>query len=66
MDSIEKARIRLENWIKHNDHHQEEYKAFAEELERLGKNESSKHVQKMIELMAKSNECLHKALKALE
>jgi len=66
MDSIEKARIRLENWIRHNDHHQGEYEMFAEQLEKLGKNESSRHVREMIEMMAESNESLHKALKALE
>jgi len=66
MDFIEKTRIRLEHWIMHNDHHQEEYKMFAEQLEEAGKIESSKHVRKMIELTAKSSEFLHKAIKALE
>ncbi|NQT10228.1 MAG: hypothetical protein HQ573_03550 [Desulfobacteraceae bacterium] len=66
MDFIEKARIRLENWITHNDHHQEEYGMFAEQLQDAGKNESSEHVRKMIEMTVKSNECLLKALKALE
>ncbi len=45
MDFIEKARIRLENWITHNDNHQEEYEMFAEQLEEAGKNESSEHVR---------------------
>ena len=66
MDFIEKARIRLENWITHNDHHQEEYEMFAEQLEGTGKNESSEYVREMIELTAKSSECLRKAIKALE
>jgi len=66
MDFIEKARIRLENWITHNDHHQEGYEMFVEQLEEAGKNESSKHVREVIEMTARSNECLRKALKALE
>lgn len=65
MDFIEKARIRLENWISHNGHHQEEYEIFAEELAEAGKNESSKHVREMIELTAESNEYLRRALEAL-
>jgi hypothetical protein len=66
MDFIEKARIRLENWITHNDHHREGYEMFAEQLEEAGKNESLKHVREVIEMTARINECLRKALKALE
>ena len=66
MDFIEKTRIRLENWITHNDHHQEEYEMLAEQLETAGKNESSEYVREMIKMTVKSNECLRKALKALE
>lgn len=66
MDFIEKARIRLENWITHNDHHQEEYEMFAEQLEEAGRNESSGYVREMIELTAKSNEGLRNALKFLK
>ncbi len=66
MDFVEKSRIRLEHWIKHNDHHQEEYEMFAEQLDEAGKEESAAHVREMIELTFKSNDCLQKALKAIE
>lgn len=66
MDVIEKAKIRLESWIKHNDHHKKEYEMFAEQLETAGKNESSDHVREMMVFLAKSNECLIKALRGLE
>jgi len=66
MDFIEKAKIRLEHWITHNDHHQEEYEMFAEQLEEAGKKESLKHLREMIKITAKSNECLRKVLKSLE
>ncbi|SPD75108.1 conserved hypothetical protein [uncultured Desulfobacterium sp.] len=66
MDSIEKARIRLEHWITHNDHHQEEYEMFAEQLREAGKNESADLVKEVKELTARSTDCLRKAIKALE
>ena len=66
MDFVERARIRLEHWITHNDHHQEEYEMFAEQLEGSGKKESARQIREMIGLNAKSNECLRKALKSLK
>jgi len=66
MDFAEKARIRLEHWITHNDHHHEEYEMFVDQLAQVGKKESAKHVQEMMELTAKGTECLRKALKALD
>ena len=66
MDLVEKARIRLENWITHNDQHQEEYERFSEQLEEAGKNESSEYVREMIEMTVRSTECLRNALKALK
>ena len=66
MDFIEKAKIRLENWITHNDHHQEEYELFAKQLKEAGKNASLEYVREMTELTAKSSESLRKALTALE
>ena len=65
MDLMEKAKIRLQSWITHNDHHQEEYEMFAEQLEEANKTESAKHIREMIELNSKSNECLRQALKAI-
>jgi len=65
MDLMEKAKIRLQSWITHNDHHQEEYEMFAEQLEEANKTESAKHIREMVELNSKSNECLRQALKAL-
>ncbi|MBU4345664.1 MAG: hypothetical protein L6247_00915 [Desulfobacteraceae bacterium] len=66
MDFIEKTRIRMENWITHNDHHQEEYEMLAEQLETAGKNKSSEHVKEMIKMTVKSNDCLRNALKTLD
>ncbi len=66
MDFIEKAKIRLENWIKHNDNHKEEYEMFVDQLKAAGKNESSEHVREMMVFLAESNECLIRALQSLE
>ena len=66
MDFVEKAKIRLQHWITHNDHHQEEYEMFADQLEEAGKEKSAEQIREMISLSAKSNECLRKALQALE
>ena len=66
MEFIEKAKIRLEHWIAHNDQHQEEYERFSGQLEGEGKTESAKYLREMMELTSKSTECLRKALKALQ
>ena len=65
MDFSEKARIRLEHWITHSDHHHDEYAVFAEQLEEAGKTESAKYMKEMIDLSRRSTDCLRKALKAL-
>jgi len=65
MDFVEKAKIRLEHWITHNDHHQEEYEMFAEQLQDAEKKESADNIREMMELTAKGTDCLRKALKAL-
>ncbi len=65
MEFVEKARIRLEHWITHNDHHLEEYDLFAEQLEDAGKSESAEAIRKMAKLSQESNQCLRDALKSL-
>jgi hypothetical protein len=66
MQSVDKARIKLEHWITHNDSHRDEYERFARELEEMGKTESASHVRALVDLADKSKDCLHKALRALE
>ena len=66
MDFVEKAKIRLDSWIHHNDHHTEEYELFADQLEEAGKGESAQFVREMIELSKKSTDCLRSALKKLQ
>lgn len=65
MDFEEKARVRLEHWITHNDHHEEEYQLFAEQLKTAGMKESAEHVREMIAFTAQGTASLRKALEAL-
>jgi hypothetical protein len=65
MEFIEKARIRIDHWIEHNEDHLQEYEALAEELESVGEYESARSLHEVTALIARSNECLHRALKAL-
>ena len=65
MDFIEKARMRMEHWLSHNDHHHEEYELFADQLEENGKAVAAEQIREMAKLASKSNECLRNALKGL-
>ncbi len=65
MKTSEKARIRIEHWVTHNDHHESEYLEFAEELEEAGFETAAAEIRRMIEFNARSNDCLRKALAAL-
>jgi hypothetical protein len=65
MDINEKAKIRIEHWLKHNHSHIEEYEAFASELDSAGKEESAWYIREMAALVARSNEKLEKALQKL-
>ncbi len=66
MEFIEKARIRLNHWISHNDSHQEEYEKFAAELEGAGQAAGALQVREMVKLSKKNGECLRRALQSLE
>jgi len=66
MDFVEKAKIRLEHWRSHNDHHHEEYRLFAEQLEDAGKTRGAAHIREMIELSSKISDCLKNALKEID
>jgi hypothetical protein len=65
MDFVEKARVRIEHWIDHSEHHLEEYRAFAEELDRAGKPGSARHIREMMDHSLRTVECLKAALLAL-
>ncbi len=65
MEFLEKAKIRLEHWMKHNQEHQKEYLEFADQLEEAGKKTAADSIREMAQLENQSNECLQKALNNL-
>ncbi len=65
MDAIEKARIRLESWISHNEHHQEEYESLITLLEDAGCSDAAGDIRQSIEWTSRSNQCLRRALEAI-
>ena len=66
MDFVEKAVIRLNHWLSHNESHEEEYERFATQLDEVGKTESAEQIREMVRLSKESRECVRKALEALE
>ncbi len=66
MDILEKAGIRIDRWISHNENHLKEYEAFADELEAAGKSESARQIRKMAALTAEGNQCLRQASVTLD
>lgn len=66
MDAIEKARVRITHWLEHNEGHIREYENFAAELDASDKNESARHIREMAALALQSNDCLRRALQALD
>lgn len=65
MDFSEKARIRIEHWIKHNEDHLNEYEEFAKELDKAGKKETASHIRNMATLVAQGDKSLQLALETL-
>lgn len=66
MEFSEKARIRIEHWLKHNESHLNDYRDFANELEAAGILTSAGHIREMISWTIESNQCLNAALRALD
>ena len=66
MEFIEKAKVRLEHWISHNEHHEEEYEDFARQLENAGQDEAAGHIRKMMEFTRQGTDCLRKSVDAIK
>jgi len=65
MDYLEKAKIRMEHWMEHNDQHKNEYQDFANQLEEAGHKDSAEHIRKLADLTVQSNDSIKKAIEAL-
>ena len=66
MEFSEKAAIRIKHWMEHNESHLKDYEKFAAQLEEARASRSAAHIREMAELTRKTNDCLEKALAALE
>lgn len=66
MESIEKAGMRIEHWIKHSQSHLADYEAFADELDEAEHKESAAEIRSMVALTQKSMEHLRNARAALK
>lgn len=66
MNFDEKAIIKIENCIKHNENHLIEYVEFAQELENAGKHEGYQYLMEFQALVRESNACLVKALHSIK
>jgi hypothetical protein len=65
MDSLEKTRMRVEHWLRHNEDHLQEYEKLAAELEKSGKKETADHIRDMITLVTQGDKCLQLAFESL-
>jgi rubrerythrin len=65
MDFLEKAKIRLNHWMEHNEEHQKEYQEFANQLEEAGQKGAADSIREMAQLANQSNDCLRKAIEQL-
>jgi hypothetical protein len=65
MEFSEKAKIRIEHWMKHTADHVKEYVHFADELENSGYNDAARNIRQMAAITAKSSHCLENAFDSI-
>jgi hypothetical protein len=65
MDFKEKAKIRLEHWLSHNESHAVDYRRFAGELEAAGLTASRQALDETINRTEQGNAALRRALNLL-
>ncbi len=66
MDFREKAKIRMEHWVSHDQGHLAEYQEFAQQLSQAGMTESAAAIKEMAACVTQGMDCLHRALAALD
>lgn len=65
MDFKEKAKIRLQHWLSHNESHVDDYRRFADELETAGLTASRQALGEAIDLTEQGNAAFRRALDLL-
>lgn len=66
MEFKEKAKIRIQHWLKHNQEHAQEYQNMARELEANGLPEVAEAIMALAKNTELGSACLQKAISALE
>jgi hypothetical protein len=66
MDFHEKAKIRLEHWVAHDQGHLTEYKAFAQELSDAGLAQSAEAINDLVGSVENGIDCMQRALAGLD
>jgi len=62
----EKLRVLLNHWVQHNREHAQEFRHWAEKVERLGQAAVSDEMMQAVQQMDKANEFLLAALEGLK
>ena len=63
MEFREKAKLRIEHWMKHSNAHVNEYSEFADELDNYGYIDAARNIREMATITAK---CSHYLINALQ
>ena len=66
MDDVEKLKILLPHWMKHNDEHTKTYKDWAEKMSSLGKEELSEALKAIYQENQKLREFFEEALRVVD
>ena len=66
MDFREKAKIRMEHWLIHDQGHLAEHHEFAQQLSQAGLSESAAAIREMADCLAQGMDCLQRALAVLD
>jgi hypothetical protein len=62
MEFREKAKLRIEHWMKHSADHVREYSKFADELENSGYSDAAYNIREMATITSKCAHCMKSAL----
>jgi hypothetical protein len=65
-DEIEKLRIMLHYWSRHNREHSHEFRDWADKIAKLGEIEAAKKLEQAAQEMDKASKSLSDALSSLE
>ena len=63
---IDKSKVLMPYWIRHNSDHIEHYKGWLKKLEDAGYNDIAEDIKKVIQYSEEMNKCIESAIKKLQ